>query len=45
MQAAVLNIFLDLLFVTAGAVTAGHLWAHARAIQFAGAVRAVRDPV
>jgi signal transduction histidine kinase len=42
MQAAVLNIFLDLLFVTAGAVAAGHLWAHARAIQFAGAVRAVQ---
>ncbi|MEA1940966.1 MAG: HAMP domain-containing sensor histidine kinase [Pseudomonadota bacterium] len=42
MHAAVLNIFLDLLFVTAGAVAAGYLWTHARAIQFAGAVLAVQ---
>jgi len=42
MPSAVLNIFLDLLFVTAGAVAAGYLWTHARAIQFAGAVFAVQ---
>lgn len=42
MQSVVLTIFLDLLFVAAGAVAAGYLWTHARAIQFAGAVRAVQ---
>jgi len=42
MPSVLLTIFVDLLFVTAGAVAAGYLWTHARAIQFAGAVWAVQ---